>query len=307
MALVSNKKCSALAAITLLLWSKTDAFSTGVMSTSRRAAATKLDAKGGIDAYAAQMAAMSGGGSPPPPMADATTATVDKVAAEMLDFSRGKSNAVAASPSDVVIVSSADVTALQTSQTHIMEKIKSSIPDLAVKPDLSVSSSEGFSTIAGNTVKLNAYDAPGSANIAWISDLSIDNIMSSLTIFNGPLTNVPHLISRCVVTPNNGGDNTLLHFFLDFRPRAYGAYDLRDASGNYPGPDTLGRKAFEYSGARKDFESKFGTEDVAKFYDDIKSQLDGAVENPGLGDDRLPEMEKLTRGPLALDLTMPLR
>ncbi len=292
MAMLSNK-VSALAAL-LLLWSNTSAFSTGVMSASRRAIATKFHAKGGgIDAYAEQMAAMAG----PATTADATT--VDKIAADMLDSARGKSNnAVAASPAHGT-VSSADITALQASQSHTVAKIKSSIPDLAAKL-----SSSGEFTIAGNPVKLDTYDAPGPANIAWMSDLSIDSIMSSLTIYNGPLTNVPHLISRCAIDPNNANK---LHFFMDFRPRAYGAYDLRDANGNYPGPDTLGRKAFEYSGARKEFESKFGTEDVAKFYEDIKSQLDGAVEKPGLGDESLTELEKVTRGPLALDVIMPLR
>jgi hypothetical protein len=295
MTMVVSTKFSALAAL-LLLWSNADAFRVGMPSFCRAAVVTKLHAKGGMDAYSAQMAAMAGGSTLPLPTADATV--VDRVAAEMLDSSRGQANTANASPSGAA---SSDISALQVSQTQIVEKIKLSIPDLAVKPDLSVTSGEF--TISGNSVTLNAYDAPGPANVAWMSDLSIDNTMSSLTIFNGPLTNVPHLISRCVVT-NNGES---LHFFLDFRPRAYGAYDLRDANGNYPGPDTLGRKSFEYSGARKEFESKFGTEDVVKFYGDIMSQLEGAVENPGLGDDRLPELEKLTRGPLALDVTMPLR
>lgn len=293
---------STLTALLLLLWGNADAFSSGFLPSHRRRAivpSTKLSANGGIDAYAAQMAAMAGGGQPAATASadDATTASVEQVAAEMLNSSRGQSNA------GVVVTaasSSAGIAALQASQAQIVDRIKSSIPDLAWKSDLSVSS--GF-TIAGNTVKLDAYDAPGPANIAWMSDLSIDNILSSLTIYNGPLTYVPHLISRCVLTDNG----SKLNFFLDFRPRAYGAYDLRDADGNYPGPETLGRKAFEYSGARKEFESKFGTDDVAKFYEDIKSQLDGAVENPGLGDDALPELEKLTRGPLALDVTMPMR
>ena len=292
---------STLTALLLLLWGNSDAFSSGFLPNHHRQAVptTKLSANGGIDAYAAQVAAMAGGGQPAVTTSadDATTATVEQVAAEMLDSSRGQSNA------GVVVTaasSSADIAALQASQAQIVDRIKSSIPDLAWKSELCVSS--GF-TIAGNTVKLDAYDAPGPANIAWMSDLSIDNILSSLTIYNGPLTYVPHLISRCVLTDNG----SKLNFFLDFRPRAYGAYDLRDADGNYPGPETLGRKAFEYSGARKEFESKFGTDDVAKFYEDIKSQLDGAVENPGLGDDALPELEKLTRGPLALDVTMPMR
>ena len=77
--------------------------------------------------------------------------------------------------------------------------------------------------------------------------------------------------------------------------------------GNYPGPDTLGRKAFEYSGARKDFDTKFCTDDVVSFFEDIESKFEGATKNLNLGDENLPELEKLTRGPLAIDVTMPLR
>ena len=96
-----------------------------------------------------------------------------------------------------------------------------------------------------------------------------------------------------------------MHFFLDFRPRAYGAYDLRNADGTYPGPETLGRKSFEYSGARKDFDGKFGTEEVVQFLDGVVGQLEGVTR---LGDamSALGEMEKVTRGPLALDLIVPV-
>ena len=191
---------------------------------------------------------------------------------------------------------------MEASQTQFVAKIASSIPDLALKPDDSICPATSGFEVAGNPVKLDASDAPGPANVAWLSDLCIDNTLSSLTIFNGPLTDVPHLISRCVVT---NGDT--LNFFLDFRPRAYGAYDLRDSEGNYPGPDTLGRKAFEYSGARKDFDTKFCTEEVVAFFEDVKNKFEGASDNPGLGDDSLPEAEKVTRGPLCLDVTMPLR
>jgi len=124
--------------------------------------------------------------------------------------------------------------------------------------------------------------------------------LSSLTIFNGPLSDVPHLISRCAIR------DEMMHFFLDFRPRAYGAYDLRNPDGSYPGPETLGRKSFEYSGARKDFDGKFGTEEVVQFLDGFMSQLEGAVR---LNEDAtaLGELEKVTRGPLALELLVPLR
>lgn len=152
--------------------------------------------------------------------------------------------------------------------------------------------------MGGNPVKIDASDAAGPANVAWLSDLCIGSTMSSLTIYNGPLSDVPHLISRCAIT-----DGDTLNFFLDFRPRGYGAYDLRDAEGNYPGPEELGRKAFEYSGARKDFDTKFGTEDVIAFFEDIKSKFEGTAD---YGDASLTELEKITRGPLALDVAMPL-
>ncbi|KAL7448308.1 hypothetical protein ACHAWC_000518, partial [Mediolabrus comicus] len=111
------------------------------------------------------------------------------------------------------------IVSMQTSQSKTLGEIASAIPDLAPKPDQSYELSDGF-TVQGNSVSLQASDAPGPANIAWISDLCVDGTMSSLTIFNGPLKDVPHLISRCVIT----NDNTL-NFFLDVRPRAYGAYD----------------------------------------------------------------------------------
>lgn len=289
---------SALAAL-LILSSHANAFSIGV-SSSRRAVATKLSAKGGMDAYEAQMAAMVAGGS--------TSPAAEKVAAEMIDSSREQSNAATASSTPSVVAMGlgdidprSAIAALEASQTLSVANIASAIPDLAVKPDASFCPATSGFTIGGNPVKLDASDAAGPANVAWLSDLCVDCTMSSLTIFNGPLTDVPHIISRCAIT----NDDTL-NFFLDFRPRGYGAYDLRDAAGNYPGPDTLGRKAFEYSGARKDFDSKFGTEDVLRFFEDIKSKFEGAVDNPGLGDDSLHEAEKLTRGPMALDVSMPL-
>ena len=190
------------------------------------------------------------------------------------------------------------IATLEASQTQLVATIASTIPDLAVKPDASICPSTGGFAVAGHGVKLDASDAAGPANIAWLADLCIDETMSSLTIFNGPLTDVPHLISRCAIS---NGDT--LNFYLDFRPRAYGAYDLRDAEGNYPGPDTLGRKAFEYSGARKDFDTKFCTEDVVSYFGDIESKFEDATKNPI---SNLPETETLTRGPLAIDVSMPL-
>lgn len=158
-----------------------------------------------------------------------TDAAVDKVAADMLDSSREA--ATSASSSSFSIGGDFDaesaISALESSQSKLVANIASSIPDLALKPDASICPSSSDFTISGHAVKLDASDAPGPANVAWLSDLCIDDTLSSLTIFNGPLTDVPHLISRCAVT----NDGSSLDFFLDFRPRSYGAYDLRDAEG----------------------------------------------------------------------------
>ncbi len=70
--------------------------------------------------------------------------------------------------------------------------------------------------------------------------------------------------------------------------------------------DTLGRKAFEYSGARKDYDTKFGTEELISLLNESVAKLEGVTTNPGLGDEGLGELEKITRGPLAVDISMPL-
>jgi len=263
-----------------------------------------------MDAYDAQMKAMAAGGS--------TSAAVEEVATEMLDSTRTAatiSNSITSPASTGANIGSGHgshlgdvdpssaIASLEASQAKMVAEIASSIPDLAMKDDASYGppTKSGYFTVNGHAVKLDASDAPGPANVAWLSDLCIDETLSSLTIYNGPLADVPHLISRCVIT---GSEE--LNFFLDFRPRAYGAYDLRDAAGNYPGPDTLGRQAFEYSGARKDFDTKFATEEVVAFFEDIRGKFEGAVDNPGLGDEGLSEVESLTRGPMTMDVTMPL-
>jgi hypothetical protein len=105
---------------------------------------------------------------------------------------------------------------------------------------------------------------------------------------------VPHLLSRCCISEN------ILSLALDFRPRAYGAYELKDAEGNYPGPDEIGRKAFEYSGARNDYLKKFGNDNVVSILEAAKASFQGAQ------DVDQTEFERLTGGPLALKINMPV-
>jgi hypothetical protein len=187
------------------------------------------------------------------------------------------------------------ISTLDASQTASVNQIATSIPDLSPKLDLSWPSEQRV-TIDGSIATLDARDAPGPSNIAWFSSLCIPRKVSSLTIFNGPLTDVPHLLSRCCINTNANS----LSLVIDFRPRAYGAYETVRVDGSYPGPDELGRKAFEYSGARLDFSTKFGTPDVVAFLDSAVASFDGATKQ------ETTELGLLTGGPLALFLAMPL-
>eukprot|EP00536_Pseudo-nitzschia_multiseries_P016097 jgi/Psemu1/44882/gm1.44882_g len=185
------------------------------------------------------------------------------------------------------------ITTLSTSQENIIRKIKSTIEDLEVKPDFTWKGNEV--TVDSSPVTLDALDAAGPSNIAWLSALCVDSKMSSLQVFNGPLNDVPHLVSRCVIV---GGDK--MRLTIDFRPRAYGAYEMRRPDGSYPGPDELGRKSFEYSGARNDYDKKFGTDEVKDFLTSLP--LEGAVPT----DVPATELDLLTRGPLYTSFDMPL-
>lgn len=192
------------------------------------------------------------------------------------------------------------MTSMENGQVQIVDTIASTIPDLASKPDFTWTPNNGIIIANGSgPATLDARDAPGPANIAWLAALYVPSVMSSLTIFNGPLTDVPHFVSKCIVV----NDGTSLQFILDFRPRAYGAYEMRRDDGTYPGPDELGRKSFEYSGARNEYDNKFGTDEVKTFIASTISSFDGAVPSTTTNP---TELDLLTRGPLYVDVTMPL-
>lgn len=185
------------------------------------------------------------------------------------------------------------ISVLDQSQSASIASIASKIPDLNSKPDFTWT--PGSVNIGGNSASLDAKDAPGPSNIAWLSALGVQSKLSSLTIFNGPLTDVPHLVSRCVVV----GDN--IQFTMDFRPRAYGAYEMKKPDGTYPGPDELGRKSFEYSGARTAFDT-FGNDDVKSFISATMNSFLGAVKH----DPNPSELDLLTRGPLYTCMLVPI-
>jgi hypothetical protein len=205
------------------------------------------------------------------------------------------------SPATSAVAGGGDpISVLSASQAATVAKIARAIPDLAPKPDLSWNNGVSIGGCAPTT--LDARDAAGPANVAWLASVCVPSKLSSLTIFNGPLTDVPHLLSRCCVINNNNGNMTMMRLDVDFRPRAYGAYDLVKPDGTYPGPDELGRKAFEYSGARLDFDKKFGNDEVKAFLDAARATFEGAVAT----DAQLTKLDVLTGSPLALSLVMPI-
>jgi len=193
------------------------------------------------------------------------------------------------------------ISTLDQSQATSTNTIASSIPDLQPKPDFTWTSSGTTVDIGGNSATLDARDAPGPANIAWFSAVCVPSRLSSLTIFNGPLTDCPHLVSRCAVVGGEDGDDQQLRFTQDFRPRAYGAYEMKREDGSYPGPDELGRKSFEYSGARTGFDA-FGNDELRSFLSTTADSFEGAVDY----DPDPTELDLLTRGPLYMCKTMPL-
>lgn len=199
---------------------------------------------------------------------------------------RAKLTSLQATPTDAIA-------SFSSSQATTVEKIQATISDLEAKADFTWKGNEVMVDSCAAT--LDARDAAGPSNIAWLSSLCVENKMSSLQIFNGPLNDVPHMVSRCVVV---GADK--LRLTIDFRPRAYGAYELRKPDGSYPGPDELGRKSFEYSGARLDYDNKFGTEEVKQFLSSLPLESAVPCDAPP------SELDMLTRGPLYTCLDMPL-
>jgi hypothetical protein len=176
---------------------------------------------------------------------------------------------------------------LQAAQRQdIMGLVKSRLSDLVIRPQLSNDMVQG-------------YDAPGSgANIAWLADVMIPNRLVSITVFHGPLTDVPHIVDRVILSSPQ-----FLTWTVDVRPRAYGAYETLDrTTGLYPGPETLGRKAFEYAGNRKQFTTKFGNT-IQPLLTDWSQEFAGAVVLPPRND--IGEAAVLTTGPLAVTVQMP--
>jgi len=176
------------------------------------------------------------------------------------------------------------------SQAGVVDRIKAA-RNLEVK---SYPAEEGFDsfTIGDAQGTLQAFEAAGKDNVAWCSSLNIagsSQCLSSLTLWCGPLADVPHLCARTSVTDSS------VDLFVDFRPRAYGAYETKGPDGGYGEPET--REWFTWKGVRDENAERFFTPEAEAWAASIRSR--GSPKPPATGDDAL------YRGPLTIDVSLP--
>lgn len=150
-------------------------------------------------------------------------------------------------------------------------------------------------SMAGSTGEIKSFEGPGLPNVAWCSGLTLqggETACGSITAFCGPLTDVPHLVASCTAS-SDGVD-----LYIDFRPRAEGAYDPQYATlAEYPEPET--REAFAEGGNRKDFASAFFTEEVEAWRASLLA----------LGTPAAPlskeQTSTISAGPMLIDVKLP--
>ncbi|KAJ1457295.1 hypothetical protein M885DRAFT_515244 [Pelagophyceae sp. CCMP2097] len=167
-------------------------------------------------------------------------------------------------------------------------KISAALP-IEAKADVSWLSGDGIS-IGGKAATVLAYDAPGPANVAWLASTHVQGTLSALTIFNGPLTDVPHLALRAAIVDGS------IDLRVDWRPRAYGAYETAKADGEFPDPAS--REAFAHSGFRTKFAKAYFTDAVKERISAWAHKVDSPTPAPR-------DLEDAS-GPLKLALRLPL-
>ena len=90
---------------------------------------------------------------------------------------------------------------LFAAQQAALAKIQAALPlDAKTYPaDLGL---DTFTTSNGGAGAMQSWEAPGPANIAWVSDLRIEGptTVASLTVWCAPLKDVPHLCVRTTAT-----------------------------------------------------------------------------------------------------------
>jgi len=178
---------------------------------------------------------------------------------------------------------------LFAAQQAALAKIQAALPlDAKTYPaDLGL---DTFTTSNGGNGEMQSWEAPGPANIAWVSDLRIEGptTVASLTVWCAPLKDVPHLCVRTTAT--DAGVDVL----MDFRPRAAVGYETMLEDGTYPEPDS--REAFMNKGNRADLDKRY--------YDGVRD-LCASVGGEAAPAGSLADLKKQAASPVSVDARLP--
>ena len=190
-------------------------------------------------------------------------------------------------------MSAAEIGAVATAwQPAAFERVASSL-NLEAKPYAADLGFDSF-TFGDTTGAVRSFELSGKeSNVAWCSGLTSSGGVDrgSVTVWNGPLTDIPHLTAASGVS--DGGVDLL----IDFKVRAECAYD---PSGEYAEPDS--REAFMQGSNRKDFAADFFTEEVTAWADGLRT-LDGATDAESID---AATMATLGASPVRVCLRLPL-
>ena len=209
------------------------------------------------------------------------------LAAEVASFAIPSARTLRAAPLEAAPSDAADT--LFASQEASLASIKEAL-HLEAKDYPASLSLDSFAPTTGGSGALASFEAPGADNVAWCSDLRVtggDVTLASLTVWCGPMKDVPHLVCRTTVTAS------AVDLYIDFRPRAAVGYETMLEDGTYPEPDS--REAFMAKGERADFEKRFYADAGA-----LLSGCGGEKKGPPASD-----LEVAQRSPVALDVTLP--
>lgn len=164
---------------------------------------------------------------------------------------------------------------------------------LSEKPNYAADLGCSSFTVGGSSGSIKSYEGPGAPNVAWCSGFQLQGpelARSSITVYCGPLSDVPHLVA------SSGVSNGAVDLFIDFRVRSECGYN---PAGVYEEPTS--REAFAMGGNRKDFADAFFTDDAVEWRQSLL-----AIPGAEMAPISEAEMTECSAGPLYIDLRLPL-
>ena len=169
------------------------------------------------------------------------------------------------------------------------------VDTLALLPKEDYAADYGFDSFAleGKPGTVKSFEGVGAPNVAWCSGLLVDGHRAGITVFCGPLTDVPHLVVSVAA------DDAGIDLYIDFRARCDAAYDPAFTTlEEYPDPSD--RNMFAQSGNRKDLKAAFYTEEVEAWRAELLSL---GTPNPLLS---VEQTATISASPCLVDVRLPL-